>query len=218
MNKKDSDNKADAEHLEDLIEEEPDVSIETEQPEETKAEKKADKKAAKKLDGLQAERDELFERLQRVSADYQNYMRRAAQDQQTQVKLAKASVIRGFFPVIDHFDNALENEPTEGEAKALHDGVKIVRDEFLRVMQMAGVEQVTPSVGEVFDPERHEAMLHQPAEGVEPNCVSMVFQPGYVMGDRTLRPAKVAVAPGDAPAAPAAEPTEEDAEADDADV
>ncbi len=164
---------------------------------------------------LQDERDEMYERLQRVSADYQNYMRRSQQNQADQIALARGEVIRQFFAVLDHFDAALESEPTEGEAKALYDGVKIVKDEFLRVMQMAGVSRIEAEVGEPFDPTRHEAMLRQPAEGVGPNCVSMTFQPGYAMGDRTLRPAKVAVAPEEtAPESPGhTEPSDDEEDA-----
>lgn len=163
---------------------------------------------------LQNERDEMYERLQRVSADYQNYMRRSQQNQADQIEIARGEVIRQFFAVLDHFDAALENEPTEGEAKALYDGVKIVKDEFLRVMQLAGVSRIEAEVGEPFDPTRHEAMLRQPVEGVGPNCVSMTFQPGYAMGERTLRPAKVAVAPEAPGATPGhIEPTDDEDEA-----
>ena len=203
MTEQDKPNQDPAEQLEEMIEEEADVTIESVEDEgdapSDKPKSRKEKKADKKMETLQAEYDELYERLQRVSADYQNYMRRTAQEEQKQIKLAKGSVIRSFFPVIDHFDNALEKEPIDDEAKALYEGVKIVRDEFLRVMQISGVQQITPRVGDAFDPEKHEAMLHQLVEGVGPNCVSIVFQPGYVMGDRTLRPAKVAVSPADAP-------------------
>ena len=144
---------------------------------------------------LQAERDELYGRLQRVSADYQNYMRRAQQDSARAVELARGDMARMFIPVLDHFDNALDREPASEDAKALYAGVKIVRDELLKTLNQLGVERIEVKPGEPFDPEIHEAMLHQPAEGVEPNHVSLFMQPGYRLGSRTLRPAKVAVAP-----------------------
>ena len=144
---------------------------------------------------LQAERDELYARLQRVSADYQNYIRRSQTESARSVDLARGDIAKNFIPVLDHFDNALSKEPETDEAKALYAGVKIVCDELLRVLNQLGVERIEVEVGDPFDPAIHEAMLRQPAEGVKPNHVSMFMQPGYRHGDRTLRPAKVAVAP-----------------------
>jgi molecular chaperone GrpE len=144
---------------------------------------------------LQTERDELFARLQRVSADYQNYIRRAQQSQNEAVELARGDVARRFITVLDHFDNALAVEPAGEEARALYDGVKIVRDELLRVLGGVGVEPIEAAVGDPFDPAIHEAMMRQPADDVAPGCVSMIMQTGYRQGTRTLRPAKVAVAP-----------------------
>ena len=144
---------------------------------------------------LQTDRDELFERLQRVSADYQNYIRRSNQALNDSIELAKGDLAKQFITVLDHFDNALAAEPQSDEARALFDGVKIVRDELLRVLKNSGVELIEVAIGDAFNPDIHEALMRQPAQGVEPNCVSMVMQSGYRHGSRTLRPAKVAVAP-----------------------
>lgn len=146
-------------------------------------------------EALQRERDELFDRLQRVSADYANYIKRSTQNLSDSIEFARGDLMKQLIPVLDHFENALGVEPASDDAKALRDGVKIVRDELLKVMQMAGVEKIDANVGDTFDPTIHEAMLRQPVEGVKANCVSMVFSPGYRFGKRTLRPAKVAVAP-----------------------
>ncbi len=146
---------------------------------------------------LQAERDQLYQRLQRVSADYANALKRHQQQLTGQVELAKGDLLKSFIPVLDHFDNALATEPTDDEARSLHHGLAIVRDELLKVLQREGVEQIEVEVGSPFDPGRHEAMFPQSAEGVEPNHVTQILQPGYVYGNRILRAAKVAVAPGD---------------------
>ena len=99
-------------------------------------------------------------------------------------------------PVLDHFDHALATEVVGDEAKGLYDGVKIVRDEFLRILEQVGIERIDVEIGDVFDPHLHQAMLQQAVDGVEANHVSMVMQRGYIFGERTLRPAKVGVAPG----------------------
>ena len=147
------------------------------------------------LEALQKERDELFNRLARVSADYQNYQRRMEQNLRDSIQLARGDLLKGFIPVMDHFDTALSREPQSEDAKGIYEGVRIVRDELLKVLQCAGVERVDVQVGEAFDPHLHEAMMRHAAEGVEPNHITMAMQPGYVYKGRTLRPAKVAVAP-----------------------
>jgi molecular chaperone GrpE len=147
------------------------------------------------LTALQQERDELFSRLQRVSADYSNYMKRAQNNLSETIELARGDLIKQLLPVLDNFDTALAQEQNGDEARSLREGMRIVRDEFLKALTANGVERIDPSVGEPFDPNVHEAMMRQPAEGVDPNCISMVMQPGYALRGRTLRAAKVAVAP-----------------------
>ncbi|MBI1370602.1 MAG: nucleotide exchange factor GrpE [Planctomycetes bacterium] len=151
--------------------------------------------ASDPLAKLQSERDELYGRLQRVSADYQNYMRRAEANLGDSIAFARGDLLKLFLPVLDHFDTALSMAPKSDDGKALYEGVRIVRDELIKVLEQAGVERFEPTVGEPFDPHRHEAMLQQKAEGVAPNHIAATFSPGYVFRQRTLRPAKVAVVP-----------------------
>lgn len=144
---------------------------------------------------LTREKDALFDQLRRVSADYQNYMRRAQSNLSDERDLARAQVIKSLLGVLDHFDHALSVEAESDDAKALMDGVRIVHDELMKVLGQLGLARVEPRVGDAFDPERHEAMLRQAAEGVEANHITLTLQPGYSYGQRTLRAAKVAVAP-----------------------
>ena len=143
---------------------------------------------------LEKERDELNDRLLRAMADYQNYARRAeqnivvARDQQS-MDIAKALVT-----VLDHFDRALEVDADKTSTAALLEGVAMVRDELLRTLQRFGVERLDVAPGDPFDPNLHEAMMRQASDDVESNRVTAQFQPGYVLRDKTIRPAKVAVA------------------------
>jgi len=169
-------------------------------PEQAAADPPADGEQAEgrnERSALEQEKQELFERLQRVSADYQNYMRRSEQGRTDAVNLALADALKAFLPVLDHFDRALETSVDSDDAKALHQGMRIVRDEFLKALQQVGVERLEVAPGEVFDPHRHEALMRQPAEGIEPNHVTAQLQPGYVFRGRVLRAAKVAVAPAE---------------------
>ena len=142
---------------------------------------------------LENEKAEIFGRLQRVSADYQNYVRRAEQNVIDAGEFARAEVFRRIVPVLDHFDTALGQEPTTDEARSLATGVRIVRDELLKVLQQMGVERIDARQGDEFDPHLHEALMQQPVKGIAANHVAQQLQPGYRYKQRIIRPAKVAV-------------------------
>ena len=143
---------------------------------------------------LTAERDEFESRLLRVSADYQNFVRRSQQStsdacQQQLIQLAKA-----LLGPLDHFDHALAADPGQATTESVLQGVQIVRDDLLKVLDQFGVKQLNVEPGDEFDPVRHEALQRIEAEGIEAGAVAQQLQPGYVLGDKTLRPAKVVVA------------------------
>ncbi|MEM6258381.1 MAG: nucleotide exchange factor GrpE [Planctomycetota bacterium] len=145
------------------------------------------------IDALQAERDELESKLLRVSADYQNFARRAQQNIQSAVEQKLMDVARGFITVMDHFDRALEGQ-SKDEAAGVLQGVMMVHSEMLATLNRFGVERLDVEPGTEFDPNRHEALMRQPSDEIESNHVTMQMQPGYVMGDKVIRPAQVGVA------------------------
>ncbi len=147
-----------------------------------------------KLAALRAERDELYARLQRVSADYQNYVRRSAQSVNDACDQQLMKVARALLVPMDHFDQALSFDPQKTTAQSLLEGVQIVRDELYKTLEQFGVRRLEVAPGDRFDPARHEAVTRMPAEGLSSEQVAAQLQPGYLVGDRTLRPAKVAVA------------------------
>ncbi len=146
------------------------------------------------LQRLGAERDEAVAARQRALADLANFQRRAQSNELRAVETGAAQVIRSVLGVLDHFDLALSQDHAQIDVEQLVGGVRIVRDELLKALQTHGVERVEPAVGDEFDPNRHEAMLRMHVEGAPPNTIASVLQPGYVMGDMVLRPAKVTVA------------------------
>jgi len=146
------------------------------------------------IEQLQQQRDDLEERLKRVSADYQNYMRRAQQNVTTAQQQQLMSVAKSLVTVLDHFDNALQVDPESTSPTKMMEGVEMVRSELLRVLGQHGIERIEAEVGEPFDPNRHEAMMRQPTDEVAPDHVAMQMQPGYALGEMAIRPAKVAVA------------------------
>jgi molecular chaperone GrpE len=151
--------------------------------------------AAELVSQLEAERDAAVAARQRALADYQNFQRRSIENERRAGEQGATRVVKSIMPVLDHFDLALGQNAKELSVEQLIGGVKIVRDELFKALQVNGVERIEPNQNDEFDPNRHEAMMRQPSEGVAPNHIVCVMQAGYAMGDQVLRPAKVAIAP-----------------------
>jgi molecular chaperone GrpE len=172
----------------------------TEQPEEVEgeefieaAEHEAQSEEQGVLSRLQAERDELESRLLRVSADYQNFARRAQQNVDSAVEQKLMDMARGLVTVMDHFDRALDVD-AKGEAAGVLQGVTMVHNELLSTLNRFGIERLDVEPGTEFDPNKHEALMRQPSDEIDSNHVTMQMQPGYVLGDKVIRPAQVGVA------------------------
>jgi molecular chaperone GrpE len=133
--------------------------------------------------------------LQRLQAEYVNYKRRVDRDRDVVRTRTIEAVLKDFLSVLDDVRSAREHGELTG-------GFKAVADEIERVTTKYGL-QTYGEAGDAFDPHIHEALLHAHAEGIDgPTCVE-ILQPGYRIGDRILRPARVAVAEPDPDAAPA---------------
>lgn len=138
--------------------------------------------------------EELKARLQRLSADYQNYVMRSNQQAAIARDGAITDMARAMLTVLDHLDHALQVEVESADARTVLDGVKIVQSSLVGSLSQFGIERVDAKVGDAFDPDIHEALMRQSVEGIEPNHITMQMQPGYVRDGKTIRPAKVAVA------------------------
>ncbi|MFD4232318.1 nucleotide exchange factor GrpE [Streptomyces sp. NPDC058545] len=143
--------------------------------------------------------------LQRLQAEYQNYRRRVERDRVTVKEIAVAGLLSELLPVLDDVGRAREHGELVG-------GFKSVAESLETVVAKLGLHQFGKE-GEPFDPTIHEALMHSYAPDVtETTCVA-ILQPGYRIGERTIRPARVAVAepqPGAAPAAAKEEKTDDE--------
>jgi len=146
------------------------------------------------LKALQAERDELEDKLKRMAADYQNFARRAQQNVVEARQLQLMAVAKQLVTVLDHFDHAMAVDPQAASIEDLLKGVGIVHDELMRTLSSFGVNRLDVKPGELFDPNRHEALMRQADTDIEPNHVTAQLQPGYLIGDKIIRPAKVSIA------------------------
>jgi len=162
------------------------------------------------VEQLQAQLSERTADLQRLQAEYVNYKRRVDRDRDLTRKVALEGFVKDFLPVLDDLRSAREHGELTGAFKA-------VGDEVERITSRHGLETFGTK-GDPFDPHIHDALMQVPAEGVDgPTCVE-ILQPGYRMGDRVLRPARVAVGePTGAAPAPAEVTVTDDTAGDSAD-
>ena len=157
----------------------------TEQEEQAQVEESGDEVAA-----LQAERDELFDRLQRLAAEFDNYRKRSAREQASLIQRANERLVKELLPVLDDLGRALEAAAEHEEAK-LEEGVRLVHRSLAELLAKEGLAEI--ETDGKFDPHVHEALLSQPSDAEEGSVIEVV-QKGYKLGDRVLRPARVVVA------------------------
>jgi molecular chaperone GrpE len=142
------------------------------------------------LEALRAENEELIDTLQRVKAEFDNYRKRAARDQESLVARAGERIVKELLPVLDDLERALEAVESHEEAK-LEEGVKLVHRQLEQLLEREGLAPV--ATDGKFDPNVHEALLTQPS-AAEEGSVIQVLQKGFRLGDHVLRPARVVVA------------------------
>ena len=147
--------------------------------------------AADELAAVTAGRDEYLDLLQRVQADFENYRKRAARDQERLVAHAHERLVRELLPVLDDLERALEAAERHEEA-TLVEGVTLVQKALRQALAREGLAEI-PTEG-AFDPHVHEALLTQSSADAEPGSVLEVVQRGYRLGDKVVRPARVIVA------------------------
>lgn len=140
-------------------------------------------------------RDEMQDKLLRAAADHQNFQRRASLNEREARTSATQGVVQSLIPLLDTFEMALLQNPEKVSAQQVIDGVRMIRGEFLRMLSGYGVSSIDPKVGDEFNPVEHSAMMQQVVEGVEPGHIAINMGMGFKLGDRVVRPAKVAVVP-----------------------
>jgi molecular chaperone GrpE len=143
------------------------------------------------VEGLERERDEYLDSLQRLKAEFDNFRKRTARDYESMSARANEALLKELLPILDDLERALEAAEDHEEAK-LEEGVRLVQRSLAEIARRHGLEEI--ETNGAFDPHVHEALLTQLADGAEPGSVLQVLQKGYRLGDRVLRPARVVVA------------------------
>ncbi len=143
------------------------------------------------LNEAQQQIDELNERVVRLTADYDNYRKRAQRDKIEARQFANQGILEKLLPVLDNFEMAII--AVKDADPSVRDGVQMIYDQLLSVLKAEGVESVD-AVGKQFDPNLHEAISQEESDEVEEGEVISQIQRGFILNNRLVRPARVVVA------------------------
>ena len=188
---------------EEILENESPEITEEASAEDTKKSDKKEKKVQKALekqlaDALKAadeakkEKDAVNDTYLRMMAEYDNFRKRVQKEKETLFTDGLADAVEKLLPVLDNLDRAAATEVTTDEAKAVLDGVNKVLDQAKEIFGKMGVTEI-PAKGEKFDPDLHNAVMHEDDPDSDESIVSEVFMKGYKMGDKVIRYSMVKV-------------------------
>ncbi|MGF7396959.1 nucleotide exchange factor GrpE [Thermoanaerobacterium thermosaccharolyticum] len=147
-----------------------------------------------KLKQKEEEANEYLEMAQRLKAEFENYRRRTEKEKADLIEYGKEQVILDILPVIDNFERALETQYDDnGENASFKEGINLIYRQFKGILEKMGVKEIE-SLGQMFDPYKHHAVMQEEAEGKKENEIIEVFQKGYMFNNKVIRPSMVKVA------------------------
>ena len=169
-----------------------------EEPEavETKADKKAAKKkfkADKKQDALKERIEELEDRVKRQMAEFDNFRKRTEKEKSAMFEIGAKDIVERILPVIDNFERGLTSIPEEAKGTPFANGMEMIYKQLLKNLEEAGVKPIE-AVGQPFDPNFHNAVMHIEDENLGENIVAQELQKGYLYRDSVVRHSMVQVA------------------------
>ena len=148
--------------------------------------------ALKAADDAVKEKEATNDTYLRMMAEYDNFRKRVQKEKETLYSDGMADAVEKLLPVLDNLDRAAATEVTTDEAKAVLDGVNKVLEQAKEIFGKMGVTEI-PAKGEKFDPELHNAVMHEDDPDSDESIVSEVFMKGYKMGDKVIRYSMVKV-------------------------
>jgi len=135
----------------------------------------------------------LLDQHQRLAAEYDNARKRLERDKAEFSQWAAEDVLRGLLPIMDSFDRALESVATLSQDSPVAAGIRLIHRQLVQLLERQGVERIQ-TIGEPFDPHRHEAVLRVESQDQPEDSIVEEVQSGYVLHGRVLRPAMVKIA------------------------
>jgi molecular chaperone GrpE len=143
-----------------------------------------------RLEESESKTNEYRDSWMRSQAEFQNYRKRLERDHELTYTTMKGDIVKKILPVLDDLERALQNRPVDSSWAS---GIQLIARKLQNTLENEGVKKIEAE-GMEFDPNFHEAISHEPADGVKSGFVISVVQNGYMLGDRVLRPAMVRVA------------------------
>jgi molecular chaperone GrpE len=143
------------------------------------------------LEELRREKDSLQDRLLRTAAEFDNYRKRVERERKDLADYMKADVLTELLPIVDNFERALQAPSSEGGS--LRKGVELIHRQMVDFLRKRGVTPIE-SLGADFDPNFHQAVIHETSPAHREGEVIEELQRGYMLGEKLLRPAMVKVA------------------------
>ncbi|MDP8262653.1 MAG: nucleotide exchange factor GrpE [Candidatus Ancaeobacter aquaticus] len=137
--------------------------------------------------------DENHDKFMRSLADIENYRKRVQKDKSDILKFANTDFIKGLFPILDNFDRTVMNITDTSDVLKVKEGIGLIDGQFHKYLESVGLKTIT-SVGEEFDPHKHEAVMSEETDEYPENVVVEEMQKGYLLNDRLIRPSMVKVA------------------------
>ena len=163
-----------------------------EQKEEAAPQKDEVQQLRQQVENLIKEKDEIFGKLQRVVADYENFQKRVPKQIDDTITYKTERIIKTLLPTLDNFEHTLRNADSAENPGVLVEGIRIIYDQLLDALKAHGVEQIN-ALGQKFDPAMHEAMMQKAEADREDNDVLEEFQKGYKLNGRVIRPSRVII-------------------------
>lgn len=145
------------------------------------------------IETLTVERNQLQEQVMRTLADFQNFRKRTQQETATVRQFANLAFVDSLLPVLDNFERTVQHIEAGATPEAMLEGIRAVERQLRQALEAQNVKRIE-SIGKPFDPVVHEALGSEPSEEFAPETVIQEIEPGYTMGDRVVRPARVKVA------------------------
>jgi molecular chaperone GrpE len=147
----------------------------------------------KQAEETKTKEKEYLDSWQRERADFINYKKRVEREREMAHANASADVVLKYLVLQDDLERALKSRPSESESPAWVEGIEFIYRKLISLLEKEGIKQIIPE-GEMFDPTMHEAVVQEDNPDFESGQIIEVISPGYQMGDRIIRPARVRVA------------------------
>lgn len=145
------------------------------------------------LEEIRSQAEEYLDGWQRARAEFANYKKRIQKEREESRSFITAEILSKYITVLDDFERALSDRPSDGASDAWAEGVDMIYRKLKTILESEGVEEFSPE-GEIFDPNFHEAIGFEESDDHDEGMIFQVIQPGYKIGERVIRPAIVRVA------------------------